>query len=166
MSETLADVGLTVNDIKALKQADRISFHHVGGKAWICCTKEMRNVGPFDDRTRDYRIECVSTFNKNKPENPRCFAMVYSSQWNEEWETIRVFLHKGDVLSLHWDRDGNRSGYVARSKITEKAEYGDGGYGMELHVDTLYLKIKRGEKKFSFLLEMSVCPDNSARMIQ
>lgn len=166
MSETLTDAGLTAMDLKAIKLADRISFHSVDGKSWICCTKELRNVGPFDDRTRDYKIETTSTFNKNKPENPRCFEMLYSGQWNEEWATIRAFLRKGDVLSLHWDQDGHRNGYTKRARITEHDEHGSPGLGMELHVDTLYLKIKRAYKRYSFLLEVSICPDNSARMIQ
>jgi hypothetical protein len=97
------------------------------------------------------------------PDNAGCFAMEHNAKWSEEWQTVAHFLKAGDVITLAWSADGIANGYLRGAKVAQGNEH---GAGMFLHGDTLRLKIKRGDKRFAFLIDVSCCPDNSARMIR
>lgn len=159
--------GLTALDIKALRTADRVSFHHLHGDPHgsIVATKRVNNAGPFEDRERDHRMTCCVTFSGRFEDsrvdrhNCDCFAMVYA--YSEVWQTIAAFLRTGDEILLEWYADGQCNGYC------EKAIVQDGpGAGMRLHADVLYLKVMRKGKRYSFYLDASICPNNTARMIR
>jgi hypothetical protein len=101
------------------------------------------------------------------PENTNCFEAFSSAQYEDIWITVASFLKEGDVLTLQWCADHFNTGYLERSLV------GEGwGEGMKLHADALYLMVRKpakGQKKrqqFSFLLSVSVCVDNTARMIR
>jgi hypothetical protein len=63
-------------------------------------------------------------------------------------QTFLDLLHVGDVLSAHLVANNN-NGYANDA---------------DLHVDYLYFCIIRGKKRMEFLIEVSVCKDNLARM--
>lgn len=158
---------LTAIDLKALKQADSVSFHHYKGESSIVARKQLKNAGPFDDRERKHEFNVHSVFQGKLSEefieidNVSCFESLHCSKYSEEWQTIVAFLRIGDEITLHWYADGFKNGYVEHAKM-------ESGHceGMKPHADALYFKIKRGEKRFSFLVAVSFCPDNTARMIR
>lgn len=174
MATTTETHVLTRDDLKALRQADTVSFHHYHGKSCLSATKRVRKAGPFDDQERRYEVACASTFSGicDAPGQMQCFAMEYSSAYSIEWRTIVGCLKVGDEVTLHWWADGYRSGYVERARVTEhSSEGGSPGLGMTLHADALYLKVRRQTRggktvRLGFLVTVSICPDNTARMIR
>lgn len=165
---TVAAAGLTADDVKALRQADRVCFYFVRSEgSTIKAVKEVKKTGPFDDRTREHEFRVATAFNGKHENgdrvdvtNAHCFAMAYG--WCEEWATIAAFVKVGDELRLNWYADG------AGNQYTEGATVAPGKHesGAEIHPDKLTLRIQRGEKRFAFLVAVSICPANTARMIR
>ncbi len=176
-TEIAEKVVLCKEDLKAMRLADSVSFHYNGEAegSKIHCSKRVRDVGPYDDREKHWDVIVQSTFGTvsmcsdhgKKPSS--CFEMMFGTQFHQEWQTVVSCLKVGDELTLHWVADGQSTGYSKRCRITETNDNGESyspGMGMAIHADCLYLKVKRGEKRLSFLLDVSLCPDNSARMIR
>jgi len=163
MNTAILTAGLTTNDIKAMRQADRICFFHSPGEGGsIKAIKEVRNADPFAERERSHEIAVATSFRGQGAGNHlACFEMFHTSRFNEEWMTIASFVKVGDEITLEWYRDAKSNGYCERTTVQSGP-----GCGMELHGDALYLKIRRGDKRFSFLVSVSICPDNTARMIR
>ena len=63
--------------------------------------------------------------------------------------TLVKLLRAGDTVSLYWYPDAGTNDYVRQAG---------------LHVDYLYLDVMRGKTQYRYLADVSVCPDNSARM--
>lgn len=178
-TETTTVLGtISANDVKALRTADTVSFHHYQDGGEIRASKWNRSRGPFDDCEKKYSIAVLSSFagkftttaddddetgERVTADNSACFAMEHCASYSEEWQTVAHFLRAGDVLTLHWCADGIANGYFKGATVRQSAEV---GAGMLLYADTLRLKVKRGEKRFSFFLDVSICPNNSARMIR
>lgn len=161
MTETA--LGLSKLDLAALRQADRVSFHFNGSDpvTYVNCSKEVKSAGPFEERERVHRMTVKSQMRgPGCNHRARCSAMVYGI--NEEWKTLTTLLRAGDVLTVIWYADANRNGYLEHARITE----GHHGAGEELHADTLSLQVQRGAKRLWFHVLTSICPHNSARMIQ
>lgn len=155
---------LTRIDVQALRQCDRICFHHDHDGSRIVAIKEIKKAGPFEDRERQHTISChgqVRPYRASSVDGARCFSMLHSGRFNEEWMTIVGFVRAGDELRLDWSPDGMTNGYVEKSRVVEGC-----GEGLQLHADVLYLKVIRGKKRFSFMVDVEICVDNSARMIK
>jgi hypothetical protein len=94
-----------------------------------------------------------------------CFEMIMGSRHDSQWQTVAKLVRPGDRLTLVWRPDWLSNAY------SQKASY-DGSVGdcpsyHGLHVDTLYLQvIRKHTTAYMFLIDVSVCPDNSARMIR
>lgn len=167
MTPTIEKLTLSALDIKALRQADRVSFHHFQGNGSIICTRLIRNYGPYDDRERRYEFNVQSSFSGKMndelidPASVCCFEMIHTCHCSEEWQTVLHFLRAGDEITLHWSADGSANEYVRNSYIRDGH-----GAGEKLHADMLTLKVKRGDKRLAFLLDVCFCPDNTARMIR
>ncbi len=171
--EVIEQTGLSAQDVKALRQADSVSFHkRAHGKPTDCiqCSKRVKNPGPYDETEKTYYVAVRGVIAGGGvpygAEGYNCFEMIHVAQFCEVWRTIAQSLKAGDVLTLRWSADNFRNGYVEGARITEKDEY----RGMELHADALYLEVTRGEgrkrRKLVFLLDVSVCVDNTARMVR
>ena len=164
METTIQTVGLTSDDVKALRQADQVSFHFHQDQGSIVATKRVKNPGPFGERERRHEFNVSSSFSGNKGSKPRqCFAMEHGASYSETWQTIAQSLKAGDEVTLHWSADGERTGYLEGAKVSQDNTC---AAGMELHADALYLQVRRGDKRLSFFLSVSICPDNTARMIR
>lgn len=156
---------LTAMDIKALKQADSVSFHYsrddldstgVGG-SYIRASKEIRN-NPFET-SRDYRIDVTSKFQTYSNHNGRGISkeeIKFAYEWfshckyDDVWFTFTQIIRVGDVVSLLWVTDNN-------NQLVDEAD---------LHCDSFKLVVQRGEKRLTFLMETSVSKDNTARMVR
>lgn len=162
-TNTIAIGTLTATDIKALRTADRVSCHKHGLESWMKASKDIEKPGPFDDKTRYHQIACTSNVRIYSQDGGRwnghkgkvkCFDMLYS--YNDVWETVVGLLKAGDVISLDWC-GANNNPNLNDSRTQE---------GRRLYKDDLYLVVRRGEKRMTFMLTSSVGPDNSARPIQ
>lgn len=147
---------LTNDDVKALRQADRLSFHFHNGETEIVATRENRTAGPFDDRERKHRIAAESRFRGGDGDKPRaCFAMLHG-MWEDAncGPTLARLVKPADQLRLQWIAD-NSNGYLTQARER----------GVELFRDELHLQIVRKGKPFAMLfVESSICPNNTARM--
>lgn len=171
---TETTTGLTKNELAALRQADSICFDHsLNGHTGLRAVK--RGKAPFFEEHR-VEVPCKSTvyisgdgvdWDTRCGKHAQCFAWIHSAQFNEEWRTIVRLLKPGDEVELRWvGNDDN--GYVKRARVTERDEScHDAGLGMGLCHDRLYLKVRRkGKQVYSFYVDDSVCPNNTARMVK
>lgn len=76
--------------------------------------------------------------------------MIHVARLDDVWRTIVALLRAGDVLTLQW-RASNNNQYLR-----------DAG----LHRDELRLAIRRGQRHWTFLVDLGTSPDNTARMIR
>jgi hypothetical protein len=142
---------LTPLDMKALKQADRVVFSYHCEKAILRCIKRVEN-DPYETE-RQYEI----TIDSNRFQNygklttiTSAFAFLSSAKYSELWNTVLQIIRPGDSLQFVWIVDNN-------SSLLEE---------MGLHNDAFQLIIQRGNKAFAMQIASSICPSNSARMIQ
>jgi len=148
---TTVDIApLGAEDVKALRNATMVAFDHSpNGEHGLRAIIEKRN-GAFETRG-ELKIAARSYIQRysDKREYDRGYALIQSAQFNDEWRTVARAIRAGDVLSMEWRANSN--GYVR-----------DAG----LNLDELILHVYRDSKRIgSYLLVVSVCPDNSARMI-
>lgn len=162
MSTETTTSGLTKLDIQALKQASRVAFHLSKGQSSIVGIKEVANPGPYDERDRrheilcktemrDYRHGAYGNGERTPLESYSCFELVHGGQYDECWRTVVDSLRVGDELKLQWVADGG-------NQYTKE---------VGLHLDMLRLMARRANGKWlAWLIDVSICPNNSARMIR
>lgn len=150
---------LTKTDIAAFRKADQISVHlnerNPLGRVTLIKRKPY-NAAPFETDQEyplencEVRIESTRGREALASGAARCFELVYiyHSQ-NTPVSSILKTLRAGDEIAFCFAPDHCTNGYVA-----------DAG----LHADALLLRVNRGNKYFTFELEVSIGPDNSARM--
>lgn len=173
---------LSKDDITALRTADNVSFHHspingsrIVASKRVATSKIFSGENNLNEFTRT--VDCYPSFagivygDKPPAQSVNCFSMRFSSKYCDIWQTIIRCMHIGDRLILHWARDTFNNGYVARATITVPNENGINNIGAPLHADALYLQIHRKLKsdktqRLSFLIDVSICINNSARMIK
>jgi hypothetical protein len=81
----------------------------------------------------------------------RCFESVSYASHSQEWQSIAANFKTGDILELYWERNANSEGMEDK----------------EMACDQLKLKIERGDKALSFLIDKNTLPRHStARMIK
>lgn len=149
---------LNKDDVAALRKAGQVSFHyHVDKGAHICASKE-RGIGttsesrwqvsiPVDNRATLY-TEDGSSY---RHELESAFEMVSSAQHHETWMTIARLIKANDTLKLHWIAGGKSNGNTK-----------DRG----LHADELVLIVERGGNLMHFIVDVSINPGNTARMVK
>jgi hypothetical protein len=101
--------------------------------------------------------------NENDNRKPvKCTASMTHCQLGGEWAVIAKFLKVDDELIVEFLNNENQ--------YTEQSQTNLEGYqGQKLYRDECKLHIyreERGQRRiYTFLIQVSVCPDNSARMI-
>lgn len=153
---------LTKNDIKAFRTADDLVVHLGGrvgndGEVRLIKRKSRFNPKPFET-DQEYRLEnCkvrLETAQGMKALHEgraTCFAMVglYHSQRIPASNIIKTLKEADEITFSFWP-DAHSNDYVRKAG---------------LHADVLYLHVRRPDgKSYSWELDVSVCPDNSARM--
>lgn len=162
---------LTKLDIAALRKADSICFDHNVRSGFDDDTRrghfiraiKRRAPSDSDPYATDitHRIEVTSYLHDYAADReldrdgtmfPSYFTAFHMAHHvSPELETVFATLRPGDRLDMGW----------ARGNSTRNLE--EAG----LHRDELRLTVRRGEKwKRTFLVAVSVCPDNTARMTQ
>lgn len=101
----------------------------------------------FHTDQRNERAEAATRFDR---EEAVAFSMIHSSQFDSIWKTVTSLLRVGDQLILGWVAN-NDNGYTRKANLVR---------------DELHLTIHRGDDRLRFLLAVSVCERNSARMVK
>ena len=173
MTTTTTNAALTAQDIRALAKADSVVFRHWQGRTTIeaglgdsldgdrvYTAVEQRTFplaeGRLYSRVRTLEVDgVVSGYDREEThsslERASAFWMIHSARFSIAWTSIVSLLRTGDFLSLHFRGDANSNDYVK---------------GAGLHADRLDLVIERGDKRLVFILAVSVCADNTARMVR
>ncbi len=163
---------VSVTHMKALRQCNKVSFHHANGGARIVCTKEVKSSGPYEDREKscEFRVQsrvycyAPNDFGTDVTKTARCFAMTHNYDHSpNSFGALLGLLRAGDELRLYWCGDGLANGYLrgVTNVTTDHGQYST------LHGDYLEATIHRnGEHKYTVRLETSLCPDNTARMVR
>jgi hypothetical protein len=148
---------LTKMDLAALRKADATCFdHNARGVNQIRAIKrhEPTETDPYATDVT-HRVVVDSTIRSYvdgefglSATNFQAFEMMHSPR--EHWLTVLAFLRVGDVLQLSWIR-GSSTGYLQEAG---------------LHRDELYLLVWRNGKESKFMIDVSITPDNTARMTQ
>jgi len=167
--------GITKLDIAALRNADSVTFHHFDGRSlirahirWIrdstpVYTAAQQRMYPSPDqhngRERSREIATDAKLHGYKADgcdawhggdSPKASAFHMEFSMTAELRTIAELLHADDILTLEWtannDNENNKS--------------------VGWHRDELRLIVRRGARVMTFLIDVYVGPDNSARMIR
>jgi hypothetical protein len=143
---------LTKIDIAAMRKADRIVFRAESLEErrpfTIEAIKEAPEATPSNPFPQEVRhmIEVASMVKDYSGgmwgstrgiESYSAFEMVYSPQRDEEWMTITGLLKEGDKLTLIWTHNNSTPALDELGVV----------------VDSLTLRIDRGDKRLSFNIE-------------
>ncbi len=164
---------LTKIDIAALRQANRLIVHFnqdIPERTGVRLIKENRPTerDPFAQDIEHHLPAPVTVHNRQSWSNDlpergvRAFGHIYlyppmrnSGDMLYCNDTIISLLRAGDRIRFRFDADGGNCGFIV---------------GANLHADALYLIVERGDadkpKRLAFVLDHSVCLDNSARMVR
>jgi hypothetical protein len=163
MSEQVAErVGvLSASDVKVLRKADRVLFARYRQKGQLVSTIVAYG----------YRGDDVAGWVIYAPSEIKGFELLQDAEgrdgscllhaYDNVWRTVAGLLKAGDALSVRFVADGRASGYLQNAEVVRGH-----GAGSALYADALYLDVQRGARKLTFLLQVSVCPDNTARMVR
>jgi hypothetical protein len=166
---------LTAMDLATLRKADMLSVAYnlpERGKTRVCAIKE-RHRTEKDPFAEDIRVEleipvdvsgysfngCLSTYlTTEQKSNIRANELVrFYPEQGCPASSIIAMLKTGDDVSLE---------FIADAFTTEAMDKRSNGF----HCDKLKLHVWRGDaqrrKHFTFILDMSICEDNSARMVR
>jgi len=169
---------LTKEDIKALRTCDRVVVR-IGtpdsDTALVRCIKEIKTVGGFTSSdpctTAEYEIETEGHIGKwnigIKPTQPyktaSCF--LYSSQYGA-WGLLVKSLRVDDRIVFTARENGN--GYIKGVSSGKTSDIDNNISFTDLHYDEMCLTIYRKGKVVAdrVVFDHSICPSNSARMLQ
>lgn len=152
---------VTKTDLNAIKQGDRIAVHinslHPAGLVRVIKENRPTDKQPFaQDVEHIVPASAVQTNHAHEQGQAiKCFELLYL--WGSDSIAKSVFgmLKPGDRIRFEFRPDYYANGYAKKAGI---------------HVDALHLRVMRGEgqkqKAFTFLLDVSACEDNSARMVE
>lgn len=171
MSTTSTDeaVFITAADIKALRKAGSIVFSFYEGKAVIRGITEKGNERTEVEVPVEGGIEHAYT----KGHFATGFSHFGSAQYSRVLRTLWSHMRAGDRVVLGFRPDNFSGGYVkAASGTTRDFQDNQPGISFDgLHADALFVYVLRGGKTDvanwrEYLIDVSVCPDNSARMVR
>lgn len=141
---------LTAQDLRIIRSANDLAVHlnelHPGGLVRFI----LERVSGGDNK--EYTLPIPVTLYSGEKVTTSNFALIglYKYGWSSAYSAFAL-LKPGDNISLQFYPNALTNATMVKANL-----YGDG----------LYLHVTRGKKHFSFLINTSVCPENSARMCQ
>lgn len=171
---------LTAQDIRTLRDADKIVFDHIGKERNPTGMGQIRATVPVKARGHaaevEYKlvvgtyIEAPRSFKSGADNDPgtdvdmveddiTCFEMIHTPGYSEPWKTVLALLRPGDVVFLKWYR-GNSNGY------TEDAGLVRDEVSFQIHRPRGKPESGLAPTRLTFLLRVSVCKPNSARLVR
>jgi hypothetical protein len=162
---------LYISDVQALRRAEAVVFHAsdgiglidadltdlAGNQPRIYTAKEQQLFPDAADRDRRRRIDVAADiagydghrrWHDHRLPGATALATVSGAQFDDVWRSVAAFLRVGDIVRLHWRADNNTDQLIARG----------------LHRDELSILVRRGRRRWTFLLDVSIRPQDT-RMI-
>lgn len=162
---------LDKDDVYALRNADAVSFSTYqgantvrvylrdSGRNRVFTVREQAVFNGHrddlrDDRYREIRVlgmRCED-YGKSRGDEITAYSMLMHADMSQEWQTIAAAIRPGESLFFRWVRDNNNQVHDAAG----------------LHRDEFRLVVgKQGDAKSrSYLVDVQVGPDNTARMVK
>ena len=159
---------LTKEDIKALRTCDRVVVKIDTDVATVRCIKEVKPIDgfasadPYTTLQAEYEISAQGTISK-RYRTASCFlSFTDFGAWGLLVKSLRV----GDRIVFTARENGN--GYINGVSSGKTSDIDNNIDFTSLHYDEMCLTIYRKGKLFAdkVVFEHSICPSNSARMLQ
>jgi hypothetical protein len=154
MNPTVDTAPLSTQDIRALRSATTVTFHHTGegiGQLRAHLRADDSSTGFDQVRVIDVSSRVI-TYQHNDPATEPAQAYYYLGypRTSALWQTILTRLQSGQAVALEWTRGNDTDNYRS----------------VGFHADELRLSVGRSNGRAEhFLIGYQVGPDNSARMI-
>lgn len=149
----MTERSLTAQDVRALKHADALCFDHRDGEGQIRAILRAENSDTGFEQTHTIPAALSRIESYGGPEGElRAFAMLQSSKYSDIAQTLIRHLRTGSQFAFKWTRDNS-------SPITRDA----GLVRDELRVS---VQGKNAKVADTFLIEVFIGKDNTARMVQ
>ncbi len=159
---------LFVGDVQALRRADSVYFHAAGGVGFVDAILTSDDPGIYTakeqllfpdavarDRRRRVEVDAdIAGFDTHRRwydhqlPNTTASATIGGAQFHEVWRSIAALLRVGEVVRPRWHA-GNNTDHL-------------NVFG--LHRDELLIEVRRGRRLWTFLLDVSVRPQDT-RMV-
>jgi hypothetical protein len=134
VSTTETSVGvLTREDVSYLRRASDVYVINIDGQNYLRVVKR-----------RDFRDEFSEDKRVDIPVNGNGANGWFTHAHDFPWRTLRA----GDEVRLYWYPDANTNELLRK---------------VGLHADAVYVDVRRGKTWNRYLVDVSVCSDNSAR---
>lgn len=112
------DITLTAEHLKALRNADDVSFHHVpsedGPPTYVRATKRVDPKDGFGPRGIDVEIPADVQWaiyerggDTGRSTPTRAYWSILSCKFSPQWKTLAQLLKVGDRLVLQWTRQAS-----------------------------------------------------------
>ncbi len=142
--------------LKALRNAQRLSFNHKEGKGKIVAYKMLPAKGEYPETELRTEIEVNSKVNSCREgvltDTATCHALEYNDGRSAmHLRTAVGFLKAGDEVALEWCKDYETNAYMEEAG---------------LHGDRLVLIVTRKGKNYPFNIRSSCSKDAYGRMIR
>uniref|UniRef100_A0A6M3L1A0 Uncharacterized protein n=1 Tax=viral metagenome TaxID=1070528 RepID=A0A6M3L1A0_9ZZZZ len=174
---------LTKDDVTAMRQSTGFVIHGNGDLAEVRCLKRIpgTHAGPFASREAELEHEI--------PDVPCRISMSNGTAYHQQkgtkattsrtyadygaWPLLARAARAGDALEIHFSENGNQYVHGVDHGKTPQDSIGEGFQFFDLHHDECQATLKRTDKRGvtravvdRLVLDTSICPNNSARMIQ
>lgn len=155
-SATREATAITAEELRFLRKCKVISFAHHDGRTIIRGRISEKNDASMLEVEIGFRFAQYGDDPIDEPaENASCHELdLWANHHDSRVNTILRVVRPGDRITAIWVRD-NDNGYIEKS-------------GPRLHRDELQLDVRRpgGRRpvQFNFLVSVSICEDNTARM--
>lgn len=144
-------IELSENTIKAIKTANHVNFYFEPSKDDQKYDRSEMTIYPTSDHKEYLKVDTKSQIEGTwSPSKDWLKCWGNTSHYCHEFVTFKNYLRKGDKIRLVYQPDHGTNGYVRAAG---------------LHCDYLMCEVVRGEKITRFILDVSICPNNSARML-
>lgn len=153
---------LTTQNLRALRNATAVVF-----TARADGTAEIRAIRDADRSSSGFEDSVSIPVGNASQRTLTGFA--HMSSYHEGWRTmVQHVLRAGDQVALSFRADYGTNNYARSARgdstLLPEGERDGGIYYAGLHVDEFWLVITRGNKRLDFMMDIGVCPDNTARM--
>ena len=159
---------LTKEDVRALRTCDRVVVKIDGEIATVRCIKEVKaadgftSADPYTTLQAEYEISTQGHLSK-RYRTASCFLSFTTFG---AWGLLVKSLRTGDRIVFEARENGN--GYINGVSSGKTSDIDNNIDFTSLHYDEMCMTIYRKGKVFAdkVVFEHSICPSNSARMLQ
>lgn len=134
MTTLTREPGLSGVDASYLRRASDVYAINIEGQNYLRCVKRADPNDAFDVERR-----------LDIPVEGNGEDGYFTSAYSFPWHTLRT----GTEIRLYWFPDANTNENLR---------------DVGLHADTLYVDVRRGKTWARYMVAVSICPENSARM--